>query len=192
MELIHTLLRGHRYIDDVLFMGVPDVLSILYTTEEQRGIYPKELLLLEQTGEATLTPGVRDQVGVAYLDLSVVSDSAGIYTTLYDKREEVAALAGTLRCPHPLSRLSDACKLGVITSQFYRYHLICMRKPDLVEAASALLVRMIRLGYPAGPVFRKARAFGRIVEQRYGMHAAGRWERTCVDIIRHTKEQLAQ
>jgi hypothetical protein len=188
MPLIEKLMLAHRYIDDVLLFGIDDVESILYTTGDVRGLYPKDVLVLEQTGGATLSREVLDNKGVAYMDVRIVSDKDGVHTTLYDKRDDIAALADTLRCPHPSSRLAEACKLGVITSQFHRFYTKCMRHADLVKVCAQLLARMINMGYSQKQVFGKAKAFGKVLGRRHSAVAVTQWGTTVAEIIKKVKQ----
>ena len=102
---------------------------------------------------------------VDYLDMTVWYDSNDRNhwnSKLYDKRVQLVAKGLKLnKFPHPKSKLSMRCKLGVITSQLHRFNIACTRPPDFIQAATTLYTDFIKKGYKQKPVDRYFESFRR-------------------------------
>ena len=161
---------GARFIDDVIGLGITNFGQHLLA------MYPQDSLALSQTDGATLVyaPTAKQQNTLTFMDLTITRNAKGLYTRIFDKRDDIPALNTALRFPHPDSRLSAQCKLTVITSQLHRYFVKCTLRDDLVQATVTLLYRMIQAGYSRDAVLRRTRQFGNVLARRRGT-AARAW-----------------
>ena len=96
-------------IDDVNFIDV--------SPEEQRWAL-KRIYKPDATGLNTTEECVSPQ-RVMHLDMEILEDHLGLYTTLYDKRDALAEkgkMGEVRRFPNMDSVLADSCKYGTYSS----------------------------------------------------------------------------
>ena len=151
MSFVCRLSRCARAVDDVLFID-------LSTTERLwavKHMYPPEL----QLKEVCASPD-----RIFYLDMEILRDRGGFFTTMYDKRDELAkqGLMGVVRkFPHIDSLLSNRCKYGVLTGFLHRAFRIEMRVSRFVTTVANRIVFMMECDYTRHTLFTYARRFMR-------------------------------
>ena len=149
LDLACRVSRCARAIDDVLFID----LSIAERDWVVQRFYPVELELKEVC---------RSPNRILYLDMEIRRDRGGFYTTLYDKRDELASqgLMGKVRkWPCIASMLANRCKYGTFTGFLHRVFRIEMRVRRFVAAASHRVNAMASDGYLTSTLLRYCRRF---------------------------------
>ena len=141
-NLVKSFNFTYRYIDDVLAINNPkfkDYLDI---------IYPPELEIKDTTDSAIQT---------SYLDLSLIKESDGIWTTqLYDKRDDFSF--PIVNFPFLSSNIPTSPAYGVYISQLIRFARSCMKYDQFVLRSKNLTLRLLSQGYVLSRlnlVFRK-------------------------------------
>ena len=140
LELAGRLSRCARMIDDVLFIDV--------SPEEQRWAL-KQIYKPDATGLHTTEECVTPQ-RVMHLDMEILEDHLGLYTTLYDKRDALAEkgkMGEVCRFPNIDSVLADSCKYGTYKGYLHRVHRVAMRRSLFATLAAQRPVEMWRQGY---------------------------------------------
>ena len=83
-----------------------------------------------------------------YLDMNIWNEGGRWHSRLYDKRVGLVKKGLKLnKFPHPTSKLSVRCKLGIITSQLHRFEVACTKTKDFMKAAVRLYTEFIKKGY---------------------------------------------
>ncbi len=84
-----------------------------------------------------------------FLDLAMRQSPQGLSCDIFDKRSQ-PEYAGIemIRMPYVHSNISMTAKLGVISSQFYRFLRLCRCKKFFVFQMVALIVFLKVKGYP--------------------------------------------
>jgi hypothetical protein len=139
-----------RYIDDLLTIDFKDFQEHIYLPN---GIYPRERLELQKTGEG---------FDVDYMDLYIKQNrKQGLYTMIYDKRlDEKFEKIQVIRYPHRLSALSDHSKYGIVNSQMFRASQLCTLPVDFCYNVALVMHRMIiTKEYNPHKVRRRVRVF---------------------------------
>ena len=153
-ELAGRLSRCARMIDDVLFIDV--------SPEEQRWAL-KRIYKPDATGLNTTEECVSPQ-RVMHLDMEILEDHLGLYTTLYDKRDALAEkgkMGEVRRFPNVDSVLADSCKYGTYKGYLHRVHRVVMRRSRFAALAAQRAVEMWRQGYNARKLKSTAGSFVR-------------------------------
>ena len=143
--------RCCRAIDDVLFLD----LSIQERDFVVRRMYPPELELKEVC---------RSPQPIFYLDMAIRRDRGGFYTTMYDKRDELARqglMGKVLKFPHITSVLSNRCKYGVLTGFVHRAFRVEMRVRLFVQTVVKRVLHMVEAGYRVAMLLCYVRRFMR-------------------------------
>lgn len=150
-EMLNKFLYTGRYIDDLITIDNTEFDRMKYK-EQNGGIYPSNFLTLNKE---------REGKQVEYMDLLIKHDpTLGIYTTIYDKREEAKfAKLNLIRYPHAKSMISDNAKLGVITSQIHRFSRICRKYMHFILNIEKVVCRLWEKGYSYNSMKYRLKAF---------------------------------
>jgi hypothetical protein len=139
-----------RYVDDLLALDADILRNRLYLDSPNRGIYPRDTLLLEETGSGTT---------IHYMDLTISRDTRlGLIIDIYDKRSEPGfRRINVIRFPHISSYISDSAKFNIITSQFVRFARLCTTRSAFILRITNLLAALFIKGYPQQVLLSKVR-----------------------------------
>ena len=120
----------YRYIDDLLSLDNPNISKYLHH------IYPDELEIKETT---------ESMDSASYLDLFLQVKRNGLYTKLYDKRDDFSF--EIINYPYLSSNIPSAPAYGVYISQLLRYCRACDSYNDFRVRHSSLTLKLVRQGY---------------------------------------------
>ena len=92
--------------------------------------------------------------------MQVVQGPDGItHVRMYDKRDDMATLAGYRRFPHFETKLSERCLYSVLHSQLCRFAVRCTKIVYFEMAAAKLMSDMVDHSYVSGKLFNKLHSF---------------------------------
>ena len=126
------LISYKRYIDDILVASREHAhyMRWFHKSADQDGMFP--IVLPGPLGKDIMQPlqltGTPGQKCVNFLDVTImVNDTIGHLTwKLFDKRNDLTInaikLSSWRNFPHIKTALANSCKLGVVTSQLYRFN----------------------------------------------------------------------
>jgi len=165
-----------RYIDDLWNPAVAGATFQQATVQ----MYPDWLKLGDPEDEGA---------DVNYLDMNIWNEGDRWHSRLYDKRVGLVKKGLKLnKFPHPTSKLSVRCKLGIITSQLHRFEVACTKTKDFMKAAVRLYTEFIKKGYSSKMVNSYCKKF--ILRSKIGRslhpNAIPRWYRWL-----HTKHRTS-
>jgi len=172
------MLTFKRYIDDLFKMqsfGF-DFKAIMYFEEDKDGIYPK--VLTDTDGRQIKDPlELEGEMGdqCDFLDSTVSIDGLNNRTTwtLFDKRRAMKVdetpMSQLRNFPHWDTMLSKSCKLGVITSQMFRFNRRCFKARDFIKETVTYCQKLIKEGYDSKEVLN------RVVHYRHWDPRRGKW-----------------
>ena len=161
-RLVGDTARSCRAIDDVLLIG-------LTATERQWilcDMYPPSLELKE----VYASPG-----RICYLDMEILTDRGGFYTTHFDKRDEFevqGAMASVRKWPHIESAISEQTKYNCLYGFMVSASKRVMRRKILVRLTADRIVEMRKDGYKI-KVMRHHLA--KFAKRRFRFKKAGRY-----------------
>jgi hypothetical protein len=182
-----------RFIDDIFAIEYNDFNSndILYFDEDddskQQGIYPKVLRTV--TGRIIKDPlKLNTDKGIEcnFLDCTIKVDSVNnrFTWTLFDKRRHMTVndkpLSDMRNFPHVDTMLTMACKLGVITSQMFRFNRRCFTAKDFIKETVTYCRKLVREGYEKKKVLKQVLAY------RHWVKSRGQWK----EVIRILRKRI--
>eukprot|EP00123_Amoebidium_parasiticum_P019058 comp24335_c0_seq5/m.46115 comp24335_c0_seq5/g.46115 ORF comp24335_c0_seq5/g.46115 comp24335_c0_seq5/m.46115 type:complete len:939 (-) comp24335_c0_seq5:29-2845(-) len=140
-----------RYIDDLISLHNPRILSHLYLEDCDFGLYPKTSLQLNPAGSSPSVP---------YLDLHITCTNHGIHTTIYNKLDTPTFnTLDIVRFPHHDSFISRTAKYGIMTSQMHSYQRKCSTLAAFTTCTARLAKTLLNKGYSFRLLHHKMHSF---------------------------------
>ena len=126
----HSFNLTFRYIDDVLSLNNARFGEYLDT------IYPSELEIKDTTDSQNF---------VNFLDLHLEMKNNGLFTSLYDKRDDFNF--DIVNFPFLSSNIPSAPAYGVFVSQLVRYSRSSSIYSDFIKRSSSLATKLLKQGF---------------------------------------------
>jgi hypothetical protein len=140
-------------VDDLFVPDFPDFENFMYLHQDSfgRGIYPKTSCELNCTSKG---------FSCNFLD------PQGLSCDIFDKcsQPEYAGIE-MIRMLHVHSNISMTAKLGVISSQFYRFLKLCSCKKFFVFQSVSLIVFLKAKGYPLKVLLKRTK--GLVLKEKF-------------------------
>ena len=151
------LISYKRYIDDIWVAAYKwsKYMKWMHKTSDPNGIFPS--VLRGPDGEEIFHPlqltGEPSQLSVNFLDVSIKVNKLQRKLTwiLFDKRDGLKVngvkLSTWRNFPHVNTMLANSCKMGVITSQLFRFNRRTSSATNFISNAGRFIHKMVRNGY---------------------------------------------